>query len=69
MAGNGSIIRLAPVVLYFAEENSRTTQGTGAAVEACENMARLIVGTLTGHERKELVRGEEGQIQLLRDAT
>jgi len=45
-AGNGSIMRLAPVVLYnamqpaqsihFAAESSRTTHGTVAAVEACE---------------------------------
>ena len=78
-AGNGSIMRLAPVVLYcaknageaarFAADSSRTTHGAVAAVEACEYLARLIVGALNGHDKEALVGAEDGQIQLLRDAT
>jgi ADP-ribosylglycohydrolase len=78
-AGNGSIMRLAPVVLYYARqpheavrlaaESSRTTHGTAAAVEACEYLARLIVGAINGHDKAELVGDEDDQIELLRDAT
>jgi ADP-ribosyl-[dinitrogen reductase] hydrolase len=78
-AGNGSIMRLAPVVLryakngaqaiHFAADSSRTTHGAVAAVEACEYMARLMIELLNGHGKEELVGTKDGQIQLLRDAT
>ena len=78
-AGNGSIMRLAPLVLYYAKnaaeaihfsaQSSRTTHGAVAAVEACEYMARLMIELLNGHGKEELVRTKDGQIQLLRDAT
>ena len=52
-AGNGSIMRLAPVVLYYAQntaqavhfavDSSCMTHGVVAAVEACEYMVRLII--------------------------
>ncbi len=77
-AGNGSIMRLAPVVLcyaknaaqaiHFAADSSRTTHGAVAAVEACEYMARLMIELLNGHGKEELVGTEDGQIQLLRGA-
>src|SRR5262249_22518341 len=50
-AGNGSIMRLAPVPLFFARdpreavaraaESSRTTHGTAEAVDACRYLAAL----------------------------
>jgi ADP-ribosylglycohydrolase len=64
-AGNGSLMRLAPVVLYHAHsgaeaidraaESSRTTHGTAAAVDACRYMAALILGALTGESKEDLL--------------
>ena len=55
-AGNGSIMRLAPVVLFngmapelaveFARESSRSTHGAAEAVDACDYLARLIMAAL-----------------------
>ena len=57
-AGNGSIMRLAPVVIFyagnprkaidFAAASSRTTHRAAEAVDACRYMASLIVGFLQG---------------------
>jgi ADP-ribosyl-[dinitrogen reductase] hydrolase len=64
-AGNGSIMRLAPVPLYFARdpaaavarsaESSRTTHGAAEAVDACRYLAALIAGALGGASRDELL--------------
>ena len=64
-AGNGSIMRLAPVPLYFANdpeqaiamsaESSRTTHGTETAVDACRYLGALIVGALQGASRDSLL--------------
>jgi ADP-ribosylglycohydrolase len=61
-AGNGSLMRLAPVVLFFANdpvravamaaESSKTTHGAAEAVDACRYFAALLVGAL-GDESKE----------------
>ncbi len=63
-AGNGSLMRLAPVVLFFAGnpvaaiefagQSSRTTHGAAAAVDACRYFAGLLVGALNG-ESKEIL--------------
>lgn len=65
-AGNGSIMRLAPVplfyyhnpelVLQYAAESSRTTHGAQAAVDACVYMAGIIVGALQGKSKGELLQ-------------
>ncbi|MFP4200143.1 MAG: ADP-ribosylglycohydrolase family protein [Bacillota bacterium] len=57
-AGNGSLMRLAPVALRFAKdpdlairraaESSLVTHGAREAVDACRYMAGLIVGALSG---------------------
>ncbi|MFP3243401.1 MAG: ADP-ribosylglycohydrolase family protein [Paraburkholderia sp.] len=57
-AGNGSLMRLAPVVLryssnfedavYFAAESSRLTHGAQEAVDACRFFAALLWGALAG---------------------
>src|SRR5262245_53226834 len=64
-AGNGSLMRLAPVPLYFgydpglairrAADSSRTTHGHPEAVDACRYMAGLIVGALQGRTKDELL--------------
>ena len=65
-AGNGSLMRLAPVPLFFAKagtheavaqagESSRTTHGAAAAVDACRYMAALIVGALVGESKERLL--------------
>jgi ADP-ribosylglycohydrolase len=64
-AGNGSLMRLAPIPLFFASnpkqaihyagESSRTTHGTKMAVDACRYFAGLIVGTLRGTPKSELL--------------
>jgi ADP-ribosylglycohydrolase len=64
-AGNGSIMRLAPVPLFFANEpelaiahaadSSRTTHGAQEALDACRYMAGLIIGALQERSRQELL--------------
>jgi ADP-ribosyl-[dinitrogen reductase] hydrolase len=64
-AGNGSIMRLAPVPLFYyqqpelalqyAAESSRTTHGAKTAVDACVYMAGIIVGALQGRTKEELL--------------
>ena len=64
-AGNGSIMRLAPVPLFFAQnpeeaiafsaESSRTTHGAETAVDACRYLGALIVGAVNGVSRDELL--------------
>jgi ADP-ribosyl-[dinitrogen reductase] hydrolase len=64
-AGNGSLMRLAPVPLFFASnpkqavhyasESSRTTHGTKATVDACRYFAGLLVGALRGKPKAELL--------------
>ncbi|MHB0856385.1 MAG: ADP-ribosylglycohydrolase family protein [Anaerolineae bacterium] len=64
-AGNGSLMRLAPVPLYYAAhpeqalvyaaDSSRTTHGATAAVDACRYMAALLVGALRGEDKQTLL--------------
>lgn len=64
-AGNGSIMRLAPVPLFFAQnpreaiersaESSRTTHGARNAVDACRYFGGLMVGAVSGVEKEELL--------------
>jgi ADP-ribosylglycohydrolase len=64
-AGNGSIMRLAPVPLFFARapelaiarsaDSSRTTHGAAEAVDACRYLAGLIVGALQGRSKQDLL--------------
>jgi len=64
-AGNGSIMRLAPVPLFFAAdaaravamsgESSRTTHGAPACVDACRYLGGLIVGALRGEPKDALL--------------
>ncbi len=67
-AGNGSIMRLAPVPMYYfsdialaeryAVESSRTTHATPECVDACRLLARMIVRALRGDSRPGVVQGD-----------
>ena len=64
-AGNGSLMRLAPVPLFYANqpqaaitqsgESSRTTHGARPAVDACRYFGGLIVGAVNGVPKTELL--------------
>ncbi|MGA9382465.1 MAG: ADP-ribosylglycohydrolase family protein [Phormidium sp.] len=64
-AGNGSIMRLAPVPLFYAadfedaiakaKDSSRTTHGADTTVDACRYLAALIVGAINGISKEELL--------------
>ena len=64
-AGNGSLMRLAPVPLAFradfglaihnAGESSRTTHGATSAVDACRYFAGLLLGALGGRSKQEIL--------------
>jgi ADP-ribosylglycohydrolase len=64
-AGNGSLMRLAPVALaygrdlqlavHYAGESSRTTHGVAAAIDACRFYGALICGALAGRSKEELL--------------
>jgi len=64
-AGNGSIMRLAPVPLFFAHhpeqalnmsgESSRTTHGLPVCVDACRYLGALLVGAVNGASKEKLL--------------
>ena len=64
-AGNGSLMRLAPVALRFwndrprliatAAEQSRCTHGTEEAVDACRAFAELLADAIAGSPRAEVL--------------
>jgi ADP-ribosyl-[dinitrogen reductase] hydrolase len=64
-AGNGSIMRLAPVPLCYAAdpaeaiarsgESSRTTHGAATAVDGCRYLGALLVGAVAGATKEELL--------------
>ena len=64
-AGNGSLMRLAPVALRFwhdrprliaaAADQSRTTHGAEEAVDACRAFAELLAEAIAGSPRADLL--------------
>jgi ADP-ribosyl-[dinitrogen reductase] hydrolase len=64
-AGNGSIMRLTPVpmyfavdmekVIHFAAESSRTTHGTAEAVDACKLFGVMIAMALDGNKKEAIL--------------
>jgi ADP-ribosyl-[dinitrogen reductase] hydrolase len=64
-AGNGSLMRLAPVVLYgyrapetilqLAADSSRTTHGAAEAIECCQLFACIIHAALAGQPKNDLL--------------
>lgn len=66
-AGNGSMMRLAPVVLYFHPDavaidahcidSSRTTHGAPEAIECCRVLGRMLHVALAGGTKEEILLG------------
>jgi len=66
-AGNGSIMRLAPIVLYFhpalervvdyAAQSSRTTHGAEEAIDCCRLLAIALSNALSGLPKDQLMDG------------
>jgi ADP-ribosylglycohydrolase len=64
-AGNGSLMRLAPVPMFYADnpreaieksgESSRTTHGAPTAIDACRYFGALIVGALNGEDKETIL--------------
>lgn len=67
-AGNGSIMRLAPIALYahgdprlaaqLGGESSRTTHAAEEAVDGCRYLAALLTAALSGMPRAELLASD-----------
>ena len=79
-AGNGSLMRLAPVVLFaygspeqlpaLAADSSRTTHGASEAIESCQLFAQLIHRALRKQPKETLLKEltsawQENKIQQL----
>ncbi len=75
-AGNGSIMRLAPVVLYYYDDldsvlkysvaSSTTTHGTQECLDACHLLALILHSAISG-KAKELVL-QAGKVTLKSDS-
>ncbi|MEK8029560.1 ADP-ribosylglycohydrolase family protein [Ideonella sp. DXS29W] len=69
-AGNGSLMRLAPVVLFFhpgladqlryAEESSRTTHAAPEAVACCRLLATWLSRAVEGRSKDEVLAAVDG---------
>lgn len=64
-AGNGSLMRLAPVpifyypdlekIILYAGESSRTTHGAQECIEACQLFAQMIYLALSGKDKDQIL--------------
>jgi ADP-ribosyl-[dinitrogen reductase] hydrolase len=64
-AGNGSLMRLAPIpmfyfpdlerIIHFAGESSRTTHGAQECIEACKLFAEMIYLALSDYDKDEIL--------------
>ena len=69
-AGNGSIMRLAPIPIFFfpdldaverfAGESSLTTHGAKECVDACRLLARITCRALLGQSKDAVLQGDAG---------
>jgi len=69
-AGNGSLMRLAPVVLFFypdredvikfAAESSRTTHGAPECLDACRIMSEFLLRALSAASQQEILTAVRG---------
>lgn len=74
-AGNGSLMRLAPVPLFFAAnpeeairmsaESSRTTHGATTCLDACRYFGGLLVGAIQGVSKEELLAPRYAPVERL----
>jgi len=65
MAGNGSLMRLAPIpmfyfpdpekIIHFAGESSRTTHGALECIEACQLFAEMIYRAMLGQGKDQIL--------------
>lgn len=68
VAGNGSIMRLAPIPLFFfpdlaeteqhAAESSRTTHAAPECIDACRLLSRIIHRALLGASKNDVALGD-----------
>ncbi|PSB13974.1 ADP-ribosylglycohydrolase [filamentous cyanobacterium CCP1] len=71
-AGNGSIMRLAPVpmfyapdrdrVLHFSAESSRTTHGAVECIDACRLLGDILLRALTGASKPSILFDSDPKI-------
>lgn len=71
-AGNGSLMRLAPVPLFFypdrdamifhAGESSRTTHGAQECIDACRFFASILYNALSGMDKERVLFEHDGAI-------
>lgn len=69
-SGNGSIMRLAPIPIYYfsdiracikyAEESSRTTHGSPLCLESCKLFGYLVHKACTANSKNEIFEGIPG---------
>ncbi|MCC7404576.1 MAG: ADP-ribosylglycohydrolase family protein [Bdellovibrionales bacterium] len=77
-AGNGSIMRLAPIPIFYASDtdyrkkvlefsalSSRTTHGAPACVEACQFMGLWIADAIRGQSKAQLFASVDEFVQLI----
>jgi ADP-ribosyl-[dinitrogen reductase] hydrolase len=73
-AGNGSIMRLAPIPMFFfpdldtaerfAAESSRTTHGAEECVDACRLLARITCRALLGRTKDDVLFADAATVAL-----
>lgn len=71
-AGNGSLMRLAPVPLFYypdrekmrhySAESSRTTHAAAACLDACRLFADMLYLALSGADKETILTGSDPQI-------
>jgi ADP-ribosyl-[dinitrogen reductase] hydrolase len=69
-AGNGCIMRLAPVpmfyaadreqALHYAAESSRTTHGAAECLDACRLLASMLCAAFAGGDKEAVALGHDG---------
>ena len=75
-AGNGSLMRLAPIPLFFysdteqaihyAGESSRTTHGAPECIDACRLFALMLAKALAGKSKDDILFGQDNvQLKLV----
>lgn len=74
-AGNGSIMRLAPIPLFFSDDpqlaieyagqSSRTTHALGICVDACRYLSALIIGAIQGESKQTLLSANYSPVKNL----
>lgn len=71
-AGNGSLMRLSPIpifyssdlekTIYFAKESSRTTHGALECLEACQLFGEMLFLALAGKSKEQILFNTKGQL-------